>query len=111
VSKIKIARASAIAEGQAVKFAFTSRGRPAEGFVARYQNQLVAYENKCRHLPVMLDFYDAKFFTRDGQHFVCQTHNAIYEPLTGLCTQGPCEGERLRRLKIEVIEDDVWFLQ
>ena len=37
-------------------------------------------------------------------------HNAIYEPLTGLCVRGPCEGESLKPLKIEIIQDEIWLV-
>jgi nitrite reductase/ring-hydroxylating ferredoxin subunit len=110
VAKIKIARAAEIGEGQTVKFPFTRAGRPTEGFVARFQGKLVAYENLCRHLPLHLDFDTGRIFTREGDYFICQTHNAIYEPLTGLCVRGPCEGASLKPLKIEQIEGDVWFV-
>ncbi|MDB6016080.1 MAG: Rieske (2Fe-2S) protein [Pedosphaera sp.] len=109
VSKVKIGRAADLAEGQTMKFQFTRKGKPTEGFVARFQGKLVAYENRCRHLPLSLDYADGRFFTRDGQNFVCQTHNAIYEPLTGLCIQGPCEGDSLKRLKFEIIEGEMWL--
>jgi len=94
-----------------MKFTFQrGEGRPIEGFLARFQGELVAYENRCRHLPVSLDFFSGKFFSPDGQHLVCQNHNANYEPLTGLCVRGPCEGESLKALKIEIVEGDVWLL-
>jgi len=111
VSRIKIARVDAVAEGQTVKFQFTRGGKPVEGFLARFQGELVAYENRCRHLPLSLDFHDGRFFSRDGKHFVCQNHNALYEPLTGLCVRGPCEEESLKRIKIEVIDGQVWSLE
>ena len=110
MAKIKIAREADIPEGGAWKFPFTRGGKPAEGFLARYQGQLVAYENQCRHLPLHLDFESGRFFTAEGNHFICQTHNAIYEPLTGLCVRGPCEGESLKPLKIEIVEGDIWLL-
>jgi nitrite reductase/ring-hydroxylating ferredoxin subunit len=108
VTKIKIARADDVAEGATLKFPFTHNGKPAEGFLARFQGQLVAYENRCRHLPLRLDFPDANLFNREGTHFICQNHNAIYEPLTGLCVRGPCEGQSLKLLKIELIAGEVW---
>jgi len=111
VTKIKIARAEDVAEGKTVKFSLPRAGaRPIDGFLARFQGRLVAYENRCRHLPVSLDFHDGRFFSQDGQHFVCQNHNATYEPLTGLCIMGPCEGQSLKALKIEVVEGDVWLV-
>jgi nitrite reductase/ring-hydroxylating ferredoxin subunit len=110
VGKIKIARANEIAEGGTVKFPLTVAGRRSEGFVSRYQGKLVAYENKCQHLPLHLDFDSGKFYTQDGEHFICQTHNATYEPLTGLCVRGPCEGASLKKLKIEEKDGDVWLI-
>ena len=109
MARIKIARADEIREGGTVKFPFTRGTRPAEGFLARYQGKLVAYENQCRHLPMKLDYESGRFFTREGDQFICQTHGAVYEPLTGLCVRGPCEGESLKALKIEIVEGEVWL--
>lgn len=110
MTKLKIARADEVPEGGTLKFPFNHKGKPAEGFLARYKGKLVAYENRCRHLPVRLDFPDANLFDRDGAHFICQNHNALYEPLTGLCVRGPCEGESLRALEIELVDGEVWVL-
>ena len=110
MTKSKIAREQEITEGATFKFKFPHRGRMADGFLARFEGKLVAYQNECRHLPLSLDFGNGKFFTQDGKNFICQTHNAIYDPLTGLCIRGPCEGQSLRALKIEVSEGDVWLL-
>jgi nitrite reductase/ring-hydroxylating ferredoxin subunit len=110
VTRIKIARENEVKEGKTVKFSFERGGKPMGGFLARFQGKLVAYENRCRHLPLSLDFHDGRFFSPDGQHFLCQNHNAIYEPLTGLCVRGPCEGESLKVLKIEIVEGEVWFV-
>jgi nitrite reductase/ring-hydroxylating ferredoxin subunit len=110
VAKTKIAREDELREGQTLKFPFTRAGKPSEGFLARFHGKLVAYENQCRHLPLRLDFDTGKFFTGEGEHFICQTHNAIYDPLTGLCVRGPCEGQSLKPLKIEVTNGDVWLL-
>lgn len=109
MSGIKIARLDEVAEGQTVKFDFLRDGRQMEGFLTRFQGELVAYENRCRHLPLSLDFHDGRFFSRDGKHFICHNHNALYEPLTGLCVQGPCEGESLKRIKIELVDGEVWM--
>lgn len=110
MTKIKIARESDVEEGRTLKFSFPhGDGKVAEGFLARFQGKLVAYENRCRHLPLSLDFHDGHFFSPDGQHFICHNHNAIYEPLTGLCVRGPCEGQSLKALKIEVTGGEVWL--
>jgi nitrite reductase/ring-hydroxylating ferredoxin subunit len=97
-------------EGTA-KFVFKQEGIPRNGFVALFEGQVMAYENLCRHIPLTIDYGDNRFFTTDGRHFVCQSHGAIYEPLTGLCVRGPCEGASLRKLPIEVTEGNVFLLE
>lgn len=69
----------------------------------------MAYENVCRHIPITLDYGDGRFFNSERSHFVCQTHGATYEPLTGKCIAGPCVGASLKPLKVEVIGGEVWF--
>ena len=111
VQRQKIAMAAEIGEGATAKFSFTRGGKSLDGFVARFQGRLVAYENKCRHLPLSLDYADNRFFNTAGDQFVCQTHNAIYEPLTGLCVRGPCVGASLFALEIEEAAGAVWLIQ
>ena len=111
VSRKKLARTADLRDGGTLTFRFKRAGRTIDGFLARHDGAWVAYENLCQHLPVRLDAGSGRFFDGDGRHFVCQAHNATYEPLTGLCIRGPCEGQHLKRLKIEVTEDDVWLVE
>ena len=107
----KIADLSALADGQTATFEFQREGIPREGFVANLNGRLVAYENRCRHLPLTLDYGDNRFFAEDGRHFVCQNHGALFEPSTGLCVRGPCEGLSLFPLRIEVRDGAVWLAE
>lgn len=107
---IPLLPADAVPEGQTHKFATAHEGRPAEAFLLRFNGELHAYLNLCRHLPVSLDYDDNRFFHRDGHHLVCQTHGAMFHPSTGLCTRGPCQGQSLHRLNIEVRNGMVWLL-
>ena len=43
--------------------------------------------------------------TEDGRALICSTHGALYEPDTGLCTAGPCAGDRLTPLPLHVEND------
>lgn len=98
-------------EGQTISFVFVRAGRNVRGFVARFDGKLVGYENVCRHLPLSLDGGDGEIFSRDGRHFFCQSHGALYEPATGLCVRGPCEGARLKKLKFAVHDGVIWLEQ
>ena len=94
---------------QTLKFTYREEGISREGFLVFFKGEVVAYENVCRHIPISLDYGDARFFNAEHTHFVCQTHGATYEPLTGECIAGPCVGASLKPLKIEVIADEIWF--
>ena len=83
--------------------------RSLEGFAGRYKGKLFAYENTCRHLPISLDYGDNRFFNTEGEALICQTHGAVYEPDTGLCTRGPCAGASLFPLEIVEGEGTVWL--
>ncbi|MGB0585508.1 MAG: Rieske (2Fe-2S) protein [Limisphaerales bacterium] len=109
VSRIRIAAVDEVEEGKTLKFSFKRKERPMEGFVGRFNGTLFAYENTCRHIPISLDYGDNRFFTNQGDALMCQTHGAVYEPDTGLCTRGPCAGASL--FPLEVVEEDgvLWF--
>jgi nitrite reductase/ring-hydroxylating ferredoxin subunit len=105
----RIARLTDVTEGRTVEFSFTSAGIRLQGFVVCYEGQLVAFENRCQHLPLPLDDGDGLFFTPDGRHLRCRNHGALFEPLSGRCIRGPCEGASLRRLSIDVSKGIVWL--
>ena len=109
MSRKRIANGREVAEGTTIKFQFTRHGKPVEAFLARHHGRLVAYENVCRHLPLTLDYDDNRFFDRAGNHFVCQNHGALYDPASGLCVRGPCAGEKLRPVPIEVVNGVDWL--
>ena len=106
----RLANIKALPEGEAVKFQFQRDGISQEGFALSIGDQIVAYENRCRHLPLSLDYGDGRFFTRDGAHLICQSHGALYEPLTGLCVRGPCDGASLKRLHVELVDGALWLV-
>lgn len=93
-----------------LKFAYRDEGVRREGFLAWFHEQVVAYENVCRHVPISLDYDNGQFFMPDQQHFVCQTHGAMYEPLTGKCVAGPCTGASLKRLPIELDGSSIYLV-
>ena len=77
--------------------------------VPKLAGRVVGFENLCRHIPISIDYDDNRFFTPDHEHFICQTHGALYEPLTGKCVRGPCEGNSLYPLDIVVQKGVIWL--
>ena len=60
-----------------------------------------AYWNVCAHVPVPLDG-GLGSLPMAGLHVVCTTHGATYRPNDGFCEEGPCQGESLIALDVEM---------
>ena len=82
------------------RFSFRFRGKSCDGFVVRKADRYYAYQNECRHVPVSLDLDSGEFFTHDRKLLQCQSHGAVYEVESGVCTAGPCRGARLHALRV-----------
>ena len=101
-----IARTTELTPGTTKKFLLTCDGREIEGFVLNLGGAFHAWVNRCRHVPMGLDWVENQFFTEDGQFLQCATHGAYYLPDTGECIAGPPCGKSLVRVPI-TIEGDV----
>ena len=75
--------------------------------IARRGGLLYAYANLCRHIPLALDLGDGDVAAADRRHFLCHHHGARYRIEDGRCASGPCDGEALIRLDIEVIDGEL----
>jgi nitrite reductase/ring-hydroxylating ferredoxin subunit len=108
MSQIAVARLEDLRRKQSIKFNFRREGISRAGFAAIFKGAIIVYENVCRHIPISIDYGDNRFFTPDGGHIICQTHGAMFEPKTGLCVRGPCEGASLFKIPFEVRDEQVW---
>ncbi|HVN91482.1 MAG TPA: Rieske 2Fe-2S domain-containing protein [Candidatus Binataceae bacterium] len=87
--RYRVGLASAIEPGHSMKFMLPINGIDEECFVINYHGELHAYVNRCRHVPMAMDWVDNQFFAEQGRYLMCQTHNAYYDPATGECIAGP----------------------
>src|SRR5260370_22122094 len=88
-ARYKVARTDALAPGESLKFLMPIRGADEECFLINFGGEFHAYVNRCRHVPMAMDWVDNQFFAEDGRYLMCQTHNAYYEPASGECVAGP----------------------
>ena len=75
---------------------------PLRGLLVRRDGLVVAYENRCPHAGHRLDFPPGRFTTPDGAWLRCASHGALFRMEDGECIAGPCTGEVLRRIPVEV---------
>lgn len=99
-----VARADEIAPGQSRKFIMPIEGADEECFVINFHGEFHAYVNRCRHIPIPMDWVDNHFFDEGGRYLMCQTHGALYQPASGECLAGPSGscGKYLFRVPLEV---------
>lgn len=86
--------------GTGVRFEVEEAGETAPAFAVRYRGRVHAYVNRCPHIGMELDFMPGEFFDLSGDSLICATHAATYDPSTGACTSGPCNGAGLEVLQV-----------
>jgi nitrite reductase/ring-hydroxylating ferredoxin subunit len=98
---------AAVPPGHTAKFRLACPNHRVEGFVVNHGGGFSAYVNRCAHLGTPLDLWPNEFLSDDGRTLVCATHGALYEPATGLCTAGPCQGDTLTALPLRREGDEL----
>ena len=80
----------------------------AESLILHRQGQSVrAWLNVCPHAGRRLDWAPGKFLKSREGHLVCAVHGATFELARGDCIAGPCRGDALRAVAVEVVEGEV----
>jgi nitrite reductase/ring-hydroxylating ferredoxin subunit len=87
--------------------AFTVGGGdwPLRGFVVRSGDGIRGFVNRCPHAGHPLNLRPHRFLTPDRAMILCSSHGALFEKDAGRCLAGPCPGEQLRPVPLEVIGD------
>jgi nitrite reductase/ring-hydroxylating ferredoxin subunit len=108
--RYRIAKTSDLAPGESLKFMMPIRGADEECFLINFAGEYHAYVNRCRHVPMAMDWVDNQFFAEEGRYLMCQTHNAYYEPATGECIAGPASacGKYLYRIPLRVADGVIY---
>ena len=106
--EIRVGRLADLADRQTAKFRFREDGQSREGFVIRIGDDVRAYRNECRHIPMTMDWVENRFLSPDGCYIQCATHGALYDPESGHCVAGPPAGESLRAFAVAVRDGEIF---
>ena len=98
-----------VERGDAFVFDVLQFRQPARGFALRFEGRVVAYLNRCLHVPTEMDWQHGKFLDSDKEFILCSTHGAAYEPLTGRCASGPCGRGTLTVLSVDERDGQVYW--
>ena len=84
--------------------------QPARAFALRIDGRVVAYINRCAHVPTELDWNPGEFLDAERTTIVCAVHGAQYSPASGHCLGGPCGRGRLMPVTVSESGGDVtWY--
>ncbi len=83
--------------------------QPARAFALRFGGRVVAYLNRCLHVPTEMDWQPGEFLDLDKRFILCSIHGASYEPRDGRCVGGPCGRGRLTAIRTEERDGQVYW--
>lgn len=88
---------------------FQVGGQPV--LVVKFDGQFHAYLNWCPHLGIELNFMPDQFMDSDARFLICANHGALFEPENGDCLAGPCSGDALIPVPLEIRGEAIWLGQ
>lgn len=80
---------------------------PLRLFVVRKDDVFAAYRNSCPHTGAPLEWQPDQFLDLDNSFIQCAIHGALFRPEDGYCVRGPCAGDALRPLTLEIDNGEV----
>ncbi len=95
--------------GPGQRFEVHEGGETAPAFVIRHRGRVHAYLNRCGHVPVELDWKPGEFFDLARVYLICAVHGALYDPASGACLGGRCQGRGLTPLAVEERDGQVFL--
>ena len=98
-----------IADGGSAGFVADLGARKAAVMAIRQGDRVFVYENVCPHIGSPLDFRPGQFLNPEGTHIMCATHLALFRIDDGVCTAGPCEGDALTPVPVQIRDGRVYL--
>lgn len=95
--------------GHGARFEVEWQGRREPAFAVRFKGRVFAYLNRCGHVPAELDWNAGEFFDQARLYLICATHGALYDPQTGACLSGRCDGRGLEALLVTEYGGNVYL--
>ncbi|MBB5015057.1 nitrite reductase/ring-hydroxylating ferredoxin subunit [Rehaibacterium terrae] len=99
-----------IPDGGATEVEAEVQGVPESLILVREGMQVAAFLNICPHAGRRLDWAPGRFLIDKGR-LVCAAHGATFERMSGECVAGPCRGQSLRAVAVEVRDGQIWLAE
>ncbi|MGY3039973.1 nitrite reductase/ring-hydroxylating ferredoxin subunit [Rhodanobacter sp. TND4EL1] len=103
---VALCRLDDIPDGGATAVDATLSDGEESVILLRHGDQVRGYLNVCPHAGRRLDYAPGKFLLKNDT-LICAVHGATFNQGSGLCVAGPCRGEHLRSVTVQVNAGDV----
>lgn len=103
------AAADLVERGLAYVWDVLQYGQRARAFALRFDGRVVAYLNRCVHVPTEMDWLAGEFLDSERRWIICSIHGAVYEPANGRCVGGPCGRGRLTPIAVQELDGHVYW--
>ena len=108
-SSVPLALLDRLPDGEVTEVEALVDGDPASVLLHREGEAVRAWFNVCPHAGRRLDWSPGKFLRTKQGLLVCAVHGATFELAAGVCVAGPCRGDSLRAIPVEVRDGAVWL--
>ena len=108
--KIVLCRLPELADPGSRGFTLNTQCGHLEVFLVRKANKLYGYINHCPHTGVNLEWVTDQFLDPSGGFIQCTTHGALFRIEDGVCLRGPCAGDRLKPIELQVDQGTVFVI-
>lgn len=75
--------------------------------LVKKDGQVHAYLNWCPHLGIELNFMPDQFLDSDNAFLMCANHGALFDIDSGHCLSGPCSGDALMKIDVNIEGDQI----
>lgn len=79
---------------------FEFQAEDTAAFVFLHEGTPRAYQNRCPHRGITLNWAPGRFMDLDNRFLQCATHGALFRPENGHCIAGPCQGDQLTPVEV-----------
>jgi len=88
-------------------FQITNNDKQLDLFIVHKDSKFHAFINQCPHTGINLEWQENQFLDREQTFIQCSTHGALFEIETGNCIHGPCVGDSLTPIGLNIINNMV----
>ncbi|MBB5204379.1 nitrite reductase/ring-hydroxylating ferredoxin subunit [Inhella inkyongensis] len=108
---LRVCRSEELLErGLGVQWELRYCGMEERAFALRIDGRVVAYLNRCAHVPTELDWQPNEFLDSERKYILCAVHGAVYSPATGACVMGRCGRAGLIPVAVAEVDGEVhWY--